>query len=306
MRAVTARLVDDFRARRPLRAGSLVISVFGDAIAPHGGAVWLGSLINALEPFGISSRLVRTSVFRLAKDGWLESEQIGRRSYYRLTRSGRSRVQEASERIYNEPRRDWSNEWCLILLSGLDATAREEVRREMRWLGFAPFSANLLAHPSPDLGIMEERLATLPGNENLVVLQGATLPGRQSHLQTLIRNAWELEALEDRYTEFLERFRPLYATAKYDACEDSAVAFLARTLLIHEYRKIMLRDPWLPDALLPDRWPGLAAYQLCRNIYSLIAQPTEDYLTANLVTADGPLPPAEPAFFQRFGGLKDA
>jgi len=83
--SATKGLLDEFQARRPLRTGSLVISIFGDAIAPHGGAVWLGSLINILRPFGVNQRLVRTSVFRLAKDGWLESEQVGRRSYYSLT-----------------------------------------------------------------------------------------------------------------------------------------------------------------------------------------------------------------------------
>src|SRR5213080_3968262 len=51
----------------PLRAKSLVTTVFGDSIAPHGGAVWLGSLIELLAPFGISDRLVRTSVFRFVR-----------------------------------------------------------------------------------------------------------------------------------------------------------------------------------------------------------------------------------------------
>ncbi|MDH3589938.1 MAG: hypothetical protein OEQ74_11100, partial [Gammaproteobacteria bacterium] len=82
---IAADLVEDFRAQRPIRAGSLLITVFGDAIAPHGGTVWLGSLIRVLEGFGINQRLVRTSVFRLVKDGWLTTEQIGRRSYYSLT-----------------------------------------------------------------------------------------------------------------------------------------------------------------------------------------------------------------------------
>ena len=58
-------LVDEFRSRPTLRAGSLITTVFGDAIAPRGGTVWLGSLIRALDGFGINERLVRTSVFRL-------------------------------------------------------------------------------------------------------------------------------------------------------------------------------------------------------------------------------------------------
>ena len=38
-------LVAEFRSRTTLRAGSLITTVFGDAIAPRGGTVWLGSLM---------------------------------------------------------------------------------------------------------------------------------------------------------------------------------------------------------------------------------------------------------------------
>ncbi len=44
------KLVADFRAQPTLRAGSLITTVFGDAIAPRGGTVWLGSLIRAMAP----------------------------------------------------------------------------------------------------------------------------------------------------------------------------------------------------------------------------------------------------------------
>jgi phenylacetic acid degradation operon negative regulatory protein len=82
------KIVDEFRSRPTMRAGSLITTVFGDSIAPRGGTLWLGSLINTMADFGISERLVRTSVFRLVKDGWLQSRQIGRRSYYSLTDDG--------------------------------------------------------------------------------------------------------------------------------------------------------------------------------------------------------------------------
>ncbi|MEM7503076.1 MAG: phenylacetic acid degradation operon negative regulatory protein PaaX, partial [Pseudomonadota bacterium] len=75
------KLVKRFRSRPTLRAGSLITTVFGDAIAPRGGIVWIGSLIRVMGDFGISERLVRTSVFRLAADGWLEAHPVGRRSY---------------------------------------------------------------------------------------------------------------------------------------------------------------------------------------------------------------------------------
>ena len=80
-----SELVAEFAGRKPVRTGSLIISVFGDAVSQHGSAVWLGSLIKVLEPFGLNQRQIRTAVFRLVKEDWLVARQLGRRSYYSFT-----------------------------------------------------------------------------------------------------------------------------------------------------------------------------------------------------------------------------
>ena len=301
-RRSTAALVDEFRESRPLRTGSLIVTVFGDAIAPRGGSVWLGSLIAALAPFGINQRLVRTSVFRLVREGWLQAEQVGRRSYYSLSPGGRARFREASRRIYAEPRREWPGTWCLALLSGVDAAHRDGVRKELGWLGFAPFSSSVLAHPMPDTGELEERLAAVDGGTDVLLMQASTLGDGDTVLRRLIGEAWSLATLDERYLDFVRRFRPVYQAARRRRSLLPEAAFHVRTLLIHEYRKILLRDPFLPDRLLPDDWNGLAAYQLCRNLYEQVSAATETYLDAALETADGPLPPAGPEFARRFGG----
>ena len=83
-----------------IAAGSLIVSFLGDAVLPRGGAIWLGSLIGLMEVLGLNERLVRTSVFRLVKDEWLQTETVGRRSNYLLTPVGRRRFEEASAHIY--------------------------------------------------------------------------------------------------------------------------------------------------------------------------------------------------------------
>ena len=98
---------DDFRQLNRVHAGSLIISVFGDAVLPRGGRIWLGSLIRLLEPLGLNERLVRTSVFRLAREGWLRSEPAGRRTDYLLTPSGQQRSEEASRHIYASSTPQW-------------------------------------------------------------------------------------------------------------------------------------------------------------------------------------------------------
>jgi hypothetical protein len=42
---VAAELIKRFRRQRPLRGGSLLVTIFGDSIMPRGGAIALGSLI---------------------------------------------------------------------------------------------------------------------------------------------------------------------------------------------------------------------------------------------------------------------
>src|SRR3989440_11623619 len=109
-------LLRSCRGQVRLRGGPLLIAVFGDSIGPRGGAVTLGSLIRLAAPFGLTERLVRTSVARLARDGWLVAKRSGRRSEYRLTRSGAERFAEATQRIYGESPREWDGRWTLLVL----------------------------------------------------------------------------------------------------------------------------------------------------------------------------------------------
>lgn len=302
---ITRGLLQEFAAQRPLRTGSLIITVYGDAIAPRGGSLWIGSLIRLLADFGPNQRLVRTSVSRLANASWLQSKQIGRRSFYSLSDVGRSRIEEAGKRIYRGPRERWSGSWCMILLTAAAAPKRDRIRKELAWLGFGAFTSNLLAHPDPDIEAVDLHLKELGCAQDVIVMEGRIHDARPSDpLHRLVHSSWQLEALEQRYLDFLERFRRVYQAARRTRSIDPAMAFQLRTLLIHEYRKILLRDPVLPKELLPATWDGLAAYQLCRNIYALVRDPADEYLTANVETLGGTLPPPEPAFYERFGGLQ--
>src|SRR5437016_10412548 len=96
--AFVSRWIRRALASDPPRAKSLIVTVWGDALAPHGGVVWLAGLIRLMAPFVINERSVRTSVFRLARDGWIEASSHGRASRYRLTRDGARRFDDAYRR----------------------------------------------------------------------------------------------------------------------------------------------------------------------------------------------------------------
>ncbi|PWC34202.1 phenylacetic acid degradation operon negative regulatory protein PaaX [Azospirillum sp. TSO35-2] len=289
------------------RAKSLIITVYGDAVLPHGGSAWLGSLIELMALFGLSERIVRTSVFRLCKDDWLTNTQIGRRSFYRVTDSGKERFAAAERRIYAPLAREWDRGWDLLMVppNALDGETRDALRRELVWQGFGAASATVYAHPNCDEAAMHRLLAEL-GIADKIVHMKASLDRTEGFgaLRDLVRGCWDIDQLERDYATFLDHFRPVWAAVDAADTLDPAVCFALRTLMIHDFRRILLRDPMLPPDLLPADWPGQESRMLTRNLYRRLAAPSEAFLMGAATTANGPLPDAQPSFNTRFGGLE--
>jgi phenylacetic acid degradation operon negative regulatory protein len=314
-----ASLLRHFHRQRPIRGGSLLITIFGDAIAPRGGAVTLGSLISLAHPFDLTERLVRTSVARLATDGWLLARRDGRRSEYRITPTGRDRFAEATKRIYGAIPDSWNGHWTMLILPPSNGARRQDVRDELRWLGFGQISPGVFAHPNWGVEEAREALKDVAGAAEGLLLKSLTEGGESD--RRLVAAGWDLGELTRRYRRFVETFAPvanavcpitaaeprtsvvvLAAAATPPVVTDEA-AFIIRTLLIHEYRKIHLQDPLLPPALLPESWVGAAAYDLTRRLYSAVFPAAERYLSNTASTTTNPLPAADNSAYARFGGL---
>lgn len=301
----TQQLISRFRRQRPVRSGSLLITLFGDAVAPRGGTVTLGSLIRLAEPFGIPERLVRTSVGRLAQEGWLEFRRAGRQSEYFLTEHGRSRFAEATQRIYGEAPQSWDGHWTLILLPAAPHADRDKIREEMSWLGFGLVSPGVLAHASRSVADTRAQLAQLRVDGSAIVMSAVSEDAAAD--QALLRSGWDLAELARSYQRFVTTFEGVAALLTGRREPEPSRAFVVRTLLIHEYRKIHLRDPLLPHSLLPADWAGVRAYELCRDLYRKVFAAAELHVSAVSETLDGSkLPPAARDTFRRFGGLDGA
>ena len=284
-------LVERFHRQRPLRAGSLIITLFGDAILPRGGAVSLRSLIDLAGAFRVNERLVRTATARLAQEGWLEARRLGKHSEYRLTEGGRERFAEATARIYGPSTAPWSGRWTLVVLPAMPTAERQRLRKTLAWQGFGEIASGVFAHPA-----LHRSPLDLPTG---ALLFEADLASPSS--TALIDLGWDLKDLAQRYRQFADRFERVQAELERDP--DPGAAFVVRTLLIHEYRRFHLRDPLLPEALLPAAWPGVRAEQVCRLLYGRLFGPSERHLSAVGARLEGPLPPAEQSVLRRFGGL---
>jgi len=307
--ATQLRIIDGllaaFARRQPTRAGSLVVTVFGDSISPHGNNVGLVSLIGALEPFGLNPRQLRTAVFRLVQEGWLKARQKGRRSFYSLTDTGVRQFTRAARRIYAARRPQWDGNWTLVLPTHVPAGERDALRRELLWLGYGAINPGMFAHPTADRRSLDETLQERKLADRVVVLT-AQIPDVVSAegMKELCRECWRLDQIAARYEAFLTRFRPVLQTLRRARAPDPAQCFQLRTLLIHEYRRILLHDTDLPDELLPADWPGRQALNLTATLYARVQQGAVEYLRRDLESVDGALPAPDPGYYQRFGGIK--
>lgn len=298
-----SELLAEFASRRPMRTGSLIISVFGDAVSQHGSAVWLGSLIKALEPFGLNQRQIRTAVFRLVQEDWLSARQMGRRSYYSFTEAGHRHYEKAARRIYHANREPWDRKWTLVLPALCDNREKELLRRELSWLGYGALTPGMFGHPSGDRQSLDETLLELKLTDKVVVLTAGTGDVvSRAVLRELCRDCWNLGGIENRYNQFIRRFSAIYRATRRARKMDDEQCFQVRTLLIHEYRRIQLQDSDLPEELLPPDWPGNPAYNLAKNIYGLVQKGSVDYLMQNMETMEGRLSEPGSGFYSRFNG----
>ncbi len=305
---ITQRL-DAFRQQRRVQASSLIVTVFGDAVLPRGGRVWLGSLIRLLEPLQLNERLVRTSVFRLVKHSLLSAETVGRRANYALTPSGRRRFEEASSQIYAGQAPKWDERWRMILVVGeLTPRQREQLRRTLFWKGFGLIGTHCFIHPGVRLG---DALDTLSA-EGLDDLLPQLMPMMATDFNSaqaasdaeLVARAWDLRALGQAYADFVALYQPILAYVQDRSIADDEQALLLRLLLIHDYRRLLLRDPELPDALLPADWSGKQARSICKALYLQLEAASERALDRVLSLADGGALVRDQALGGRFGVLE--
>ncbi len=110
------------------------------------------------------------------------------------------------------------------------------------------------------------------------------------------------------YESFISLFRPILPLLR--DCDPAELtperSFQIQLLLIHFYRRVVLKDPLLPEELLPAHWAGQTARQLCINIYQRVSPGALAFVNEKGESSVGELPAPGPLYYQRFGGLPGA
>jgi phenylacetic acid degradation operon negative regulatory protein len=250
--------------------------------------VWLGTLLEFFKALEIDSGVVRTAMSRLAADGWLERSKLGRNSFYRLADKGRLTFDAAVRHVYQPQSPPWTGRFELLLIAS--AADREASRQALLEAGFGSPLPGVFIAPS---GVPVPEVA-----KGAIRLE---VSAEDDSGHRLLGESWRLDRTSEAYLRFIRTFEPLRGLISRREQLNAADAFTARILMIHDYRRVVLHDPLLPEPLLPADWPGWAARILCRDVYHGLLAASERWLDRHGSSPTGALPPAGEELGQRFG-----
>jgi len=261
LQKITRRIND----QRRLRVWSLILTFFGDAILPRGGIVAAGSVSRLMKELGIEDGAVRTAFSRLARDEWIIRNKQGRNAYYELAPKGHEPFKQASARIYSIPQCNEkpSSDWVIAIHNSNGGTEFKQLVQHYNGL-LLNTSTGLF---SSGLAGLEDRLK----KTDCLVAKGSSqaVPDWVKEHDGLQQYGLELAA-------FIKTFSGLMENDEIITTPINAMA--ARCLLIHEWRRLILRLPNIPDVLLPENWPARTAGELVAAKYSNLLTASEDWL----------------------------
>ncbi|OAP36931.1 PaaX family transcriptional regulator [Sinorhizobium glycinis] len=265
-----AELVESILVQTPLKAAGFIVTIYGDVVEPRGGVVWIGNLIETCAAVGISETLVRTAVSRLVAAGQLLGERAGRRSYYRLSKAAGSEFAAAARIIFSGAQEE---NWQLVHLAGAEA---EETMQALERAGYARLDPRLAIGPA-------RQAPPLAGG----LILRADSPDPKA-LAAFVRAYWDLAPHAAAYRTFLQQFAPVARLAEKRSLAP-ATALTMRLLLIHRFRSVLLNDPRLPAAALPEDWPGREARRLFATLYRHLSPAADDHIARTFISGSGAL-----------------
>lgn len=256
-------------------ARGLLFTVLGEFVLPAGGAAWTSAFIDVFARLGVEGKAIRQALMRTAADGWLSSQRVGRRTVWHLTADAERLLTEGTERIYHfaAVAKEWDGRWLLVLARTpeTERPARQLLRTRLTWAGFGSPIPGVWISAHVDRAAQAAEIlaaANLLGDAQIFVAEHHN----GGDLATMVRQAWDLDALEHRYESFLDEF----------TSEGSGDPLVRVVELVHAWRRFPWIDPVLPAALLPAPWSGEKAVDLFARLHARYsADATAEWMRVN-------------------------
>ena len=275
-------VLQELRDENSLKTWSVIVTFFGDSIAPRGGAVATSTVQEVMAALGIGSGAVRTALSRLCKDQWMERTRSGRSSFYRLSVSGQQEFTDAATTIYQTPATTASGPHDTVIII---ANPDQELPAELLDHSAQLSGPNAWLARSTDVNF-----SALSKLGHLVAqLENDKLPD-------WVNRQLLPEHMARRYSVLTKRIQNL-AQEKISSPID---ALAIRTLLIHEWRRVRLRHSTAAARFSNINSPDSLCHRQVADFYRALNPYAEQWIDTKAQGPHGPLPVSDIEINARF------
>ncbi len=213
--------LDDLRSFGDLKVWSFLVTLFGD-LAADDGVELSGLLVSRLSSrLGIKPEALRVALHRLRKDGWIESRREGREARYCLSASARADTTAVHDYVY------------AAALHGPDRIF-------------------LLTHPTVPGAAKGIAIAPRTTLSQTTTPDAIAAPIDPSDLPDWVKEILTPAEQLKSYSSLLS----LLAAQEFVAAGNSEDKLIVRLIVLHTWRRIVLRHDALAAALMGNNWVG--------------------------------------------------
>lgn len=239
----------------------LLLALLGDYWSGRCEPLPSAALVDLLAEFDVNQSGARAALSRLSIRGLLVGTKDGRNTFYRVADSFRHVLPYGPihTQAFAKPSPDWDGVWTMVAFTVPEdqRRLRPMLRGRLQSLGFAPLYDGLWVSPHPPDNKLDIALKIAP-MQSCTVIRATELPAGS---RLSISSAWNLDELGASYDEFIATFRPVLRRLESGRISPTE-ALVARTRANYRWFVFAVTDPDLPEALLPRRWPRVAAHDL--------------------------------------------
>jgi len=257
-------MIQNLHANGRLRVWSLIVTILGDVAQPHCGVISMADLLAITGHMNIEAGTVRTALSRLAKEGWAVSKKTGRTSSYAFGVKGQKMFVPASDRIYASVRVDKMDDWVLAILPPSRAKERKLMQEVLADAYAFQNTAGFALWPKNNA----------PDAEFLGNLECLCFNGNLQNVPAWVKAELAPPEAEIATQTFIENYTSLRELPPSLPALD---ALVARILMLHDWRRLVLRYPALPSDLQPDQWSMPNAHALVADCYKNLASISEHH-----------------------------
>jgi phenylacetic acid degradation operon negative regulatory protein len=244
-------------------------------MAHRDGTILADELYPVARACGQSAEQVRSALRRLMAEGlFIRASGSGADARYEASAAGLAALGSTMDRTrlayaQDLAGRGWDRQWRLVAFAVPETRRRDRdaLRDRLLALGGAAIQGGLYVSPHPWLNDVQADAAHLGLADTVAVATTDDLDfGGERDPRELARRLWPVDAMAERYADFVERYRHVPGVLAERRKERRRLAdadFLPGALTMAvAFQECSSDDPLLPPELLPRPWPGRTARDL--------------------------------------------